>query len=64
VVGKWRIKSHPSGFQRDFKKKGQAMKAKKSTKRLGKAKKLEATKPLSKVSLSDISITKTIDKAS
>ena len=40
------------------------MKAKKSTKRLGKAKKLEATKPLSKVSLSDISITKNIGKAS
>jgi hypothetical protein len=34
------------------------MKAKKSTKRLGKAKKLEATKPLSKVSLSDISISR------
>jgi hypothetical protein len=40
------------------------MKAKKSTKRLGKAKKLEATKPLSKPSMGDISITKTIDKAS
>jgi hypothetical protein len=40
------------------------MKAKKSTKRLGKAKKLEATKPLGKVNLSDISITKNIDKAS
>jgi type VI protein secretion system component Hcp len=48
----------------DFKKKGQAMKAKKSTKRLSKAKKLEATKPLSKVSVGDISITKSIDKSS
>jgi type VI protein secretion system component Hcp len=40
------------------------MKAKKSTKRLSKAKKLEATKPLSKVSVGDISITKSIDKSS
>ncbi|HSY63420.1 MAG TPA: hypothetical protein VK829_02420 [Terriglobales bacterium] len=39
------------------------MKAKKSTKRLNKAKKLEATKPLNKVSVSDISITKVVDKA-
>jgi type VI protein secretion system component Hcp len=40
------------------------MKTKKSTKRLSKAKKLEATKPLSKPAISDLSITKQIDKAS
>jgi hypothetical protein len=62
VVGKKLV--YKTTSLRVSKRKDQAMKAKKSTKRLGKAKKLEATKPLSKVSLSDISITKTIDKAS
>jgi type VI protein secretion system component Hcp len=40
------------------------MKTKKTTKRLGKSKKLEATKPLSKPSVGDISISKIIDKSS
>jgi hypothetical protein len=62
VVGKKLV--YKTTSLRVSKRKDKAMKAKKSTKRLGKAKKLEATKPLSKVSLSDISITKTIDKAS
>ena len=46
-----------------------AMKSKKTTKRLHKSKKLEATKPLStaatgKVTLKDIPVTKWIDKPS
>ncbi|MDQ1407377.1 MAG: hypothetical protein QOG55_3006 [Acidobacteriaceae bacterium] len=40
------------------------MKKKESTKRLSKAKKLDATKPLSKLAASEISITKMADKAS
>jgi hypothetical protein len=62
VVGKKLV--YKTTSLRVSKRKDKAMKAKNSTKRLGKAKRLEATKPLSKVSLSDISITKTIDKAS
>jgi hypothetical protein len=63
VVGK-KLSYKTTSLPRGFKKKGIAMKAKKSSKRLSKAKKLEATKPLSKPSMSDISITKVVDKPS